>query len=595
MTADLAALGRVLSRTALRMRVQRALEATAKALTVGSVASTAVLFAADRFGSLGWSAPLALSAVSGALAACWPVSRDEVAARIDRTCALEGRFETALGLLREPVRSRFASAALRDADEHARSVSPAAVWPLRRPRASGWALLAFAACVAASLRAPEVDAPSTAIVKLPELRAPLLDRDELADLEADLPPESVEGSARFRELVQRVREGAEAAGVIATALSLEHQLDAQPATEDAELQQLAGELRRAQPALSQALREARLHDAAAQLRALAARLQDHALSAAERSELAAALARARQRELSRAHETAAKQAGTPSGSAVGADEPDPEPSLLKKRAQKSPHAHAQQSPWQRELQKLSRELARAGAGLAQRKEARDPTTPDEPQGASDALSRGADALDSMQKQREQREQERELSHAVAQLRELLQKRAARAESGGDAGSPRANQPQASDRGERSQDDPTDANARAQRFRERASGGAETASESQAAQVTVVESTREVTTSAADGAPGDTHDGTRGRATSARDPSYQDLSLQGLHGRGPTRSQVIRSAAQGGFANARYRKVYGDYRAHAEALLERDQVPAGARFHVRRYFELVRPRAGQDRP
>jgi hypothetical protein len=72
-------------------------------------------------------------------------------------------------------------------------------------------------------------------------------------------------------------------------------------------------------------------------------------------------------------------------------------------------------------------------------------------------------------------------------------------------------------------------------------------------------------------------------------SYQDERLRGAHGEGPSRSQVIEGASQAGFASAPYRRVYADYRAHAEQLLERDDVPAGERFYVRRYFDLVQPR------
>ncbi len=72
-------------------------------------------------------------------------------------------------------------------------------------------------------------------------------------------------------------------------------------------------------------------------------------------------------------------------------------------------------------------------------------------------------------------------------------------------------------------------------------------------------------------------------------SYQDERVQGVHGEGPSRSQVIEGASQAGFASAPYRRVYGDYRAHAEQLMERDDVPANERFYVRRYFQLVQPR------
>ncbi|HEX5656288.1 MAG TPA: hypothetical protein VFX59_03795 [Polyangiales bacterium] len=72
-------------------------------------------------------------------------------------------------------------------------------------------------------------------------------------------------------------------------------------------------------------------------------------------------------------------------------------------------------------------------------------------------------------------------------------------------------------------------------------------------------------------------------------SYQDERLRGAHGEGPSRSQVIEGASQAGFASVPYRRVYADYRAHAEQLLERDDVPPGERFYVRRYFDLVQPR------
>ncbi|MET0287480.1 MAG: hypothetical protein ABW352_23540, partial [Polyangiales bacterium] len=72
-------------------------------------------------------------------------------------------------------------------------------------------------------------------------------------------------------------------------------------------------------------------------------------------------------------------------------------------------------------------------------------------------------------------------------------------------------------------------------------------------------------------------------------SYQDERVRGSHGEGPSRSQVIEGASQAGFASGSYRRVYADYRAHAEQLLERDDVPASERFYVRRYFQLVQPR------
>lgn len=54
-----------------------------------------------------------------------------------------------------------------------------------------------------------------------------------------------------------------------------------------------------------------------------------------------------------------------------------------------------------------------------------------------------------------------------------------------------------------------------------------------------------------------------------------------------------SSAQRGFANRSYQDVYTDYSGHAEEVLERDDIPQGYRFYVRRYFQLIRPREGVE--
>ncbi len=68
-----------------------------------------------------------------------------------------------------------------------------------------------------------------------------------------------------------------------------------------------------------------------------------------------------------------------------------------------------------------------------------------------------------------------------------------------------------------------------------------------------------------------------------------LQVQGAGGPGPTRSQVIRTAAADGFANAPYRTVYAPYWDHAREVLHEAEVPPGYRSYVRRYFQLIRPR------
>ena len=53
--------------------------------------------------------------------------------------------------------------------------------------------------------------------------------------------------------------------------------------------------------------------------------------------------------------------------------------------------------------------------------------------------------------------------------------------------------------------------------------------------------------------------------------------------------MILGAAERGFANRGYQKVYREYHTVAEEALNKDEIPGGYRFYVRRYFQLIRPR------
>ncbi len=79
----------------------------------------------------------------------------------------------------------------------------------------------------------------------------------------------------------------------------------------------------------------------------------------------------------------------------------------------------------------------------------------------------------------------------------------------------------------------------------------------------------------------------------RSGRHRDVRVRGEGGAGPTRAQTIEEAADRGFVVRGYQRVYEDYRDHAERVLEREEVPPGHRFYVRRYFLLIRPRAGGD--
>jgi hypothetical protein len=74
--------------------------------------------------------------------------------------------------------------------------------------------------------------------------------------------------------------------------------------------------------------------------------------------------------------------------------------------------------------------------------------------------------------------------------------------------------------------------------------------------------------------------------------HVDTRVEGEKRGGPSRSEVIFESGQRGFASEGYAKVHGDYLRHAESVLERERVPGGYRYYVRRYFQLIRPRDGR---
>jgi hypothetical protein len=62
--------------------------------------------------------------------------------------------------------------------------------------------------------------------------------------------------------------------------------------------------------------------------------------------------------------------------------------------------------------------------------------------------------------------------------------------------------------------------------------------------------------------------------------------------GQSRSEIIKSASEKGFATRQYKEVYGDYSSVVEEVMEKENVPKGYRYYVKRYFQLIKPR-GQE--
>jgi hypothetical protein len=77
--------------------------------------------------------------------------------------------------------------------------------------------------------------------------------------------------------------------------------------------------------------------------------------------------------------------------------------------------------------------------------------------------------------------------------------------------------------------------------------------------------------------------------------HVDTRIEGEKRGGPSRSEVIFESGQRGFAQEGYAKVHDDYARHAESVLERERIPGGYRYYVRRYFQLIRPRESTGAP
>jgi len=71
---------------------------------------------------------------------------------------------------------------------------------------------------------------------------------------------------------------------------------------------------------------------------------------------------------------------------------------------------------------------------------------------------------------------------------------------------------------------------------------------------------------------------------------RDVRAEGLDSKsGPTDAQVIVSTADRGFRGKPYKKLFKAYKTVAEDQIDREKIPDGMRFYVRRYFQLIRPR------
>jgi hypothetical protein len=78
-------------------------------------------------------------------------------------------------------------------------------------------------------------------------------------------------------------------------------------------------------------------------------------------------------------------------------------------------------------------------------------------------------------------------------------------------------------------------------------------------------------------------------STAKSGNTTDEGVQGVQGKdGSSRKETILSAAQKGFASAKYRDAYTDYKQIIEEVMRAEKVPNAYKFYVKKYFQKIKP-------
>ncbi|MEZ4256912.1 MAG: hypothetical protein R3A78_14575 [Polyangiales bacterium] len=628
----------LVGRLGRRARWVRVAGALLRVVPLGLVGMGAAAWG-DRL--LGGALPVALTPVTAAIAALgvvaaflWSTLRGEAplasAARADRHYDLRSRISNAFELLDRSAESHggFAALAIADAARASERVDPAVVlrWPA--PDRGSWAAVGVASLLFGAMAVVPRDPPVTNQGAPPRPTALVrarLDPDDAAAFQAGLEElRTARPDAATQALVDRASDLVLALargelGDVDAARALEALLERAEALEGVDVRGLEralgalGESMNRAPAPAVPLRDAlAARDPGAAARALdelATRPPTGADARATASSLAKAAADAARRDAAR--DAAARETE----------------SLLRKRAEREGLSRGERSlleKRQRELERLSREsprdaasrrrLERLSRDLDRGGEASRRGNTSE---AKEAFEDAAKALREAQRSVEEQRAREDLRRQLEQLREQL--RRGQGQRGGSNGE-----------GSKRDNDGNGGGAQGElkRFRLGAAGqgarpgGQGTASGRKGAGdggdrllvpgqgggrpdgVLELPGTGDgdATSSGAGGAVaagdgvGAGHEDATLDTPTPKTGHAVDTRVRGQSGGdGPTRSEVIRTAASGGFAQTPYGKVYDDYAAHAEDVVEREKVPNGLRYYVRRYFQLIRPRAPSTTP
>jgi hypothetical protein len=545
---------------------------------------------------------------------------------LDRHHGLQGRLTNALEFASSarPSASPLAALAVEDSLRFAATLAPRRAVPIRWPSGLGLALLCGVALAGLALlfvpRATSVPAlvPMMAIDALvlppddvaamrealdelkrtehsPEVQAAIDRFNALVDDIANRRLNREEAFRRMEEIERQLNQGAEA-----DAMALEEAL-----------KETAEELRKAELAepVAKALDKGELDQAEKDLKQLAESLRRDSKKKPDKAQLdrlREALARAaekRKEALDTVNERRAelrkdllKKKQQPDGGA-----PDPqEQSLLdkkKRELERLDREAERREQASRSLSKLDRDLAKAAQDLL-----RDLGM------SADDLERAAEELNRLDQQQMSEQEKEELRQRLEELRELIRqqgqggaKRMARMLKFGQRARGGQQQGQGRQRGdgqEQGDGQPKPGSGAGEdKMLVIGPGGQPIPMPGSGSGPSVQgDSQGQPKEGDSNGQPGgdgigkDPGGNPEGKQATNPNMSTEDVQAEGLEsGKGPTNAEVILAAADRGFRGGAYGRVYRDYKTVAEDQIEKEDIPDGFRFYVRRYFQLIRPR------
>lgn len=628
-------------RAARRLRARRAILWAAKALAGGLVAA-AVLLVLRKVGVLSEQAcqiGLALAVlqvvVAAGVAYARRLPRRAGAVALDRFHGLSDRLSSALsfGELRSEERTPFMLAAIEDALEHGERVDPRRAVPMRAPRE--WPFLvamsvAIVAILAFEVRRHEPIAVAKTIdaidvteddldamreflrevdqrLQTDEAKAAIQEFNQLIEDLANKRLDRTEAFRRMQQLEDRLLRGREA--------------DAK-ALEEA-LRKMGEELKKSELSkpTGEALSDKDLEAAERALKDLAKKLrEDRAKGAIDKQQLEKlrdAMKKASEEQAKRAEALAQKREELKQDllkqrqrADAGANEQ--EKSLLQKKEReldRLDREHEQQREAQRELDRLDRDLQKAAEDLMKDLGL-----------SADDLDSAAQDINRMAKQEMTQEEKEQLRQKLQELRETM-----RQQSQGGAGQMQRlrvfqqraqGQGQPGQGGQQGQGQGQQGQGQQGQGQQAGNGqgqgqGQQGQGQGQQGETWILGPNGEkilmLTKGQGQGGGnqgqggggqgqqgqgwGTGHDeDVQGKQATNLKGATQDTQVQGNEtGQGGSRSEVILGAAERGFASKGYNKVYREYHTVAEEALEKDEIPGGYRFYVRRYFQLIRPR------